>query len=1023
MANSISQKHTGTNRLSNPYPGLRPFTMDESHLFFGREAQIKEVLGLLRENRFVAVTGASGSGKSSLISCGIVPSLNKEKVWKSILCRPGNAPMENLVMSILKATSSRIPGKTELAEICSSNIDILHILQESYKEDGKNLLIIIDQFEELFRFKPNVKNTQAREDQLVDFITYANQSKVPVWIVITMRSDFIGECSRFQELTSLINKSGYLIPRMDRENIQKLIIGPAGVAGVEFSADLVEHIIWDLSDDPDQLPVLQHALMRTWEYWKGHADPTRPVTINDYLAVGGVAKALSRHADEAYDELNPGEKYICEKLFKTITEKGSDNVGIRRPTDISSIIAIVQASEKEIMKIVNVFRAPGRAFLTPPASIPLEKHSIIDLSHESLMRIWDRLRVWVEEEAAAVNIYKRLAESSALFQIGKTGLWRPPELHLATNWQMKNNPNLAWAVRFDPAYERAMVFLKASEQEYLAGEENKSYIQRRKLRRNRFLAFGFGLISMIAVSLVLWTQKLNADKVQEVIAKENQIMLAEQKSHEAEEQRLAAEQALFDARQQTTRADSALYMAENRRLEAETSAVVAANQTALARENLGEANRQRVLAVQNEQEADAQKKQAEQAREEALQQRLLSTARAMAVKSLQITGDADLKALLAYQAYLFAGSSENVGLDIDFYSALYKSVKLLRGDDYNVFTGHTNAVRSVAFLPNTSSFISTGSDGKLLKWNLNLSSNSPAVLLSGRNVLENVKVSYDGKWLLATESRMGMIYLDLSAPTLTPVQLNKGGELNIRSIAIAPDNHTVYTAGLNSFIEVWNMNDLSVKKFTNTTSQINALALSPDGSILVAGARDGRTSIWRVKGEPITNSIFNDPANPVQAIEYSPDGRYLACGTLNGNVMLFRADNFELAGVISGHTARITDIVFSPDSKCIATSSYDGKVLYRELSSLTSAPIVLDDNSGFVFCIGFSPDGRYLISGSTEEKRLIASPATSGLLAGQICSLVKRNLSRQEWNTYIGSDIEYQETCSRKQTSEIETDQ
>jgi hypothetical protein len=512
--------------------------------------------------------------------------------------------------------------------------------------------------------------------------------------------------------------------------------------------------------------------------------------------------------------------------------------------------------------------------------------------------------------------------------------------------------------------------------------------------------------------LVLWTQKLNAEKAQEVVEKENQMKLAEQKTIEANEQRTLAEQALLNAQMQTSRADSALNIAENRRLDAERNANVAANQTALATENLGEANRQRVLAINNEREAESQRQEAVLAKEEAFQRRMLSTARSMAVKSLQINEDPQLKGLLSYQAFRFYNEFNGLSHDVDIYSGLYQSVKSLVGDSYNVFKGHNNAVRSIAFIPNTSSFISAGSDGKLLKWNLNLSNTEPATILTGRNVIESVKITPNGKWILAAENRNGLLLIDALSGNTNPEKLNGGNDINIRVIAAAPDNNTVYTAGLNDFIEVWNISSRSVKKFTDTGSRVNYLSLSPNGNILAGGTRDGKIIIWRVTGDVLSNEIFNDPNNAVQSIQFSPDGKYLACGTLNGNILVFRADNFELAAILSGHTARVTELQFSFDSNKMASGSYDGKVYFWDVKHLTNPPIVMDDNSGFVFCVTFSPDGKYIVSGSTEEHRLIARPTSAVMLSERICPLVNRNLTKEEWNTYIGNDIEYRATCN-----------
>jgi WD40 repeat protein len=151
----------------------------------------------------------------------------------------------------------------------------------------------------------------------------------------------------------------------------------------------------------------------------------------------------------------------------------------------------------------------------------------------------------------------------------------------------------------------------------------------------------------------------------------------------------------------------------------------------------------------------------------------------------------------------------------------------------------------------------------------------------------------------------------------------------------------------------------------------------------------------------------------VLSLRFSPNGRYLACGTQNGNIILFRTSDYEISRVLSGHTARVTEIDFSSNSQFLASSGYDGKVLYWSLANADS-PVILDDNGGFVFAVNFSSDGNYIASGSAHENRLVVRPAQLSQLADRICFLVSRNLTQAEWRNYVGNDIPYQKTCSDK---------
>ena len=271
-------------KISNPFPGLRAFNIDESHLFFGREGQTDEVLMKLSQHRFTGVIGPSGSGKSSFVYCGVLPILyggfmaDAGADWDVIVARPGGNPIRNLAEAILEQDPEYIEANNEDKKVKrtilttlmkSSSLGLVEAIKQVKKVTNKNYLVLIDQFEELFRFKDNKEDHNALNDTLnfINLLMEAiNNEDAPIYVCITMRSDFIGECAQFAELTKKINDSHYLIPQLTREQKRKAIEGPVAVGGGEISSRLVQQLLNDLGDNPDQLPILQHSLMRTWAY-------------------------------------------------------------------------------------------------------------------------------------------------------------------------------------------------------------------------------------------------------------------------------------------------------------------------------------------------------------------------------------------------------------------------------------------------------------------------------------------------------------------------------------------------------------------------------------------------------------------------------------------------------------------------------------------------------------------------------------------------------------------------------------
>jgi tetratricopeptide (TPR) repeat protein len=377
-----------------------------------------------------------------------------------------------------------------------------------------NVLVVVDQFEELFRFRRSrpLENTADEAAAFVKLLLEAaRQEEVSIFVVVTMRSDFIGDCMEFSGLPEAVNAGQYLVPRMTRDELRSAITGPIAVGGGAIAPRLVLRLLNDVGTDHDQLPVLQHALMRTWDHWQSHADGDEPIDVADYEAVGTMRNALSAHAEEAYQEAGSDRsRKIVERMFKSLTDTFSDPRGVRRPTSIHELVAICNASESDVIEAVEIFRRPGRTFLTPPATVQLDSHSIIDLSHESLMRCWARLITWAEEERLSATRYVRLSQAALWFEEGTAGLWRNPELEIGLRWRRENNPTQAWAERYNSQFASAMDFLNRSEQERDRIEAEREKERKGKLFLAWTIASALGVLLLAALSLYFLAQRETA---------------------------------------------------------------------------------------------------------------------------------------------------------------------------------------------------------------------------------------------------------------------------------------------------------------------------------------------------------------------------------------------------------------------------------------------------------------------------------------------------------------------------------
>ena len=463
----------------NPFPGLRPFEADESHLFFGRETATNDLLQKLQVNRLIAVVGTSGSGKSSLVRAGMLPDLyggfmaKAGSRWRVAVLRPGDSPIRALAQALAGAEVFGAPeGGGEMqsaiteAVLRRGALGLIDVARQAKLPADENLLVVVDQFEELFRLR--YSNASARlRDEPAAFVKLllesTGQDELSIYVVLTMRSEYLGDCTQFWDLPEAINAGQYLIPRMTRSQRQEAVTGPVAVGGARMAPRLIQRLLNDVGDSPDLLPILQHALMRTWDHWAATEGENAAIDLDHYEAIGGMAEALSRHADEAFNELpDDTSKAIVERLFKRITGKGSDNREMRFPTRLGELCSAIGAEQAQVMAVADVYRREGRSFLMPPPEVRLTADSLIDIAHESLIRIWRRLRTWVDEEAQSVRIYRRLAETSALYKQGEAGLWRDPDLQIALRWRTRNRPNEAWAQRCHPGFADAICFLDKS---------------------------------------------------------------------------------------------------------------------------------------------------------------------------------------------------------------------------------------------------------------------------------------------------------------------------------------------------------------------------------------------------------------------------------------------------------------------------------------------------------------------------------------------------------------------------------
>ncbi len=533
----------------NPYVGLRPYHSVESLYFFGRDTQTLELLQRLHANNFVAIVGSSGCGKSSLLRAGLIPALNggflveDSNKWEVSIMKPGESPMYNLAEALLK-NDGKPADKNEITsfihKIEDEGVDaILEYFIPFWKKNNINFFLLVDQFEELFAFtkkKPenSGKTITDSKNEAIHFVNVllelAEQTMLPFYIVFTMRSDFIGDCSEYYGLPEAMNKSQYLVPRLNRQQLKKVIEGPSKLTGKKFNASLTSKLLNNLRDSQDELPILQHTLMCMWEHDENDSKNKGEIDFKDYEGIGGLEKALSNHAQKALDKLSKKDKEVASTLFRALTTMDGSNRKIRRQVRLKRLVELTGTSKEKLLEIIGRFNEGGRSFLVIE-DVGEFDDKLVDISHESLIRQWKTLSELVIQEARDAKQYKGLSEKQKQYRVGDRDLLEGIEFEKAQHWWNTFNPGKTWAIAYDANYDNCKDFLASSKKRY----NRKKYIRKTAKIGLPGIVVLIGAFYFINENITLNTTKerletdlKNTDVVSWGIAKEDNTILGYQ---------------------------------------------------------------------------------------------------------------------------------------------------------------------------------------------------------------------------------------------------------------------------------------------------------------------------------------------------------------------------------------------------------------------------------------------------------------------------------------------------------------
>ncbi len=447
-----------------PYLGLQPFSNEDSNLFFGREQFVEELSQQLSSKRFLTLAGSSGSGKSSLIKAGLIPFLQKNndsfggRPWHIIQVYPGFEPLRNLIRAF--SSEEETAKGTQLNKTDSQSIikNALDSFKKSFPLKEENILIVIEQFEEVFGFAHSSERKREVELFIKILKDLFNEVSYPIYIIIEVRAAFLEDCSTIEGLSEQINECFFLLPPLNKEDVLSMILKPAQLAGAQIEHKLAERIFEDTKElGPDRLPLLQYLLLVMWK--KGVVEQSKRILdLSDYEAMGDIRKVISVHGDEVYQSLNEKEQKIAEGLFPCLIYVDNDNRIYRQPCQLDDIAYILNCPPGEIRHVVDRFF--HMRFLSMYVTKAVD---IININNDIVNRHWDRLQNWMEKERVNANHYTRLRQSSELYESGNAGLLRQPELGFALRWLKEEKPSSIWANKYGGKFEQTLKYIQKSE--------------------------------------------------------------------------------------------------------------------------------------------------------------------------------------------------------------------------------------------------------------------------------------------------------------------------------------------------------------------------------------------------------------------------------------------------------------------------------------------------------------------------------------------------------------------------------
>jgi WD40 repeat protein len=1011
--------------VDSPYRGLNTFEERDAPFFFGREAAATQVLARMSRqidgSGLLVVSGVSGAGKSSLLRAGVLPrlrliglvSIAHARSWPCLLFTPARAPLDELAVRVARlagadaaevrrgldadpAGFALTARQAALAQSGSTAADP----DSPAAEHRSKLLLIVDQFEQLFTQCPDEQQRRAFITALhaAATVRHGPDHEPAALVVLGVRADFEARCADYPQLAGAI-QDRYLVTAMTERQLRLAITEPAKKTGSSVEENLADELLREVrtrhprASSAGVLPLLSHALDQAWRTRTGDS-----LTLADYERTGGIEGAVADSAQRAYERLTPAQQATARQVFTRLTAC-SDGVDTAARAIRAELTESKSAAEaRDVEAVLEAFAAERLLILAA---------GTVEISHEILLTAWPLLRdVWLAETHGDRVVRTRLDDVAAEWirnSRDPTYLYTGTLLAAATETAARISADPA---RYPPLSHVEQDFLRASNQAH----------HRRAHRRESIIAFLMALVIGLALLAAAAFHASQEAKQQRDLAASGQLItksellgdidptvskllsIAAWRIHPSDQDRYAmlaaaSRPGIASLTGHTDRVHAVAFSPDGRTLLSGSYDGTARLWDVATHRQVGvplNGHDGEVYSVAFSPQGNVVASGADDGMVRLWD---VATHRQIGAPLNGHDGEINAVAFSPDGKILASGGADDGVVRLwDVASHRQIGVPLL---------GHSGVVYSVAFRHDGKILASGAADDTVRLWDVASHRQIGVPLLGQGGVVYSVAFSPDGK-ILASGAADGIIRLrDMATrqmtgswPIYSPVfnlafsrdgRLLASGNLDDKaqlwdmatrqpignpvigySLAFSPDGKTLATGSYSHIVRLWDVvSSTGIAALTSNDGEINSVAFSPDGKTLAAGSTDGTVRLWDVTTRQQAGAL-NGRAGTVYSVAFSPDGKTLAAGSTDGTVRLWDVTTRQQAGALNGRAGTVYSVAFSPDGKTLAAGSTDGTVRLWDVTTRQQIGGPLKGDDGVIYSVAFSRDGRTLVTGSAD---------------------------------------------------------